>query len=137
MDARFLTTRRSLLAGITAVAGSLTISRSALGMLDAAAARPDDFVSAKPDKLVPFPMTQVRLLDGLFKQQAGISLTAFRQRKCLERFLRLYGRGARYTLLQAALEAGFGSYAQFHRVFGSVMRLSPAAYRRSLGQGRA
>jgi DUF1680 family protein len=75
MDARFLTTRRSLLAGITAVAGSLTISRSALGMLDAAAARPDDFVSAKPDKLVPFPMTQVRLLDGLFKQQAEINQT--------------------------------------------------------------
>jgi AraC-like DNA-binding protein len=72
-------------------------------------------------------------LSRLFKQQAGISLTAFRQRKCLERFLRLYGRGARYTLLQAALEAGFGSYAQFHRVFCSIMRMSPAAYRRSLG----
>ena len=74
-------------------------------------------------------------LSRLFKQQAGISLTAFRQRKCLERFLRLYGRGARYTLLQAALEAGFGSYAQFHRVFHAMMRMSPAAYRRSLTPG--
>jgi AraC-like DNA-binding protein len=73
-------------------------------------------------------------LSRLFKQQAGISLTAFRQRKCLERFLRLYGRGARYTLLEAALEAGFGSYAQFHRVFGSVMRMSPAAYRKSAAE---
>jgi len=75
-------------------------------------------------------------LSRLFKQQAGISLTAFRQRKCVERFLRLYGRGARYTLLQAALEAGFGSYAQFHRVFRAVMRMSPAAYRRSEAEGK-
>jgi AraC-like DNA-binding protein len=73
-------------------------------------------------------------LSRLFKLQAGISLTAFRQRKCLERFLRLYGRGARYTLLQAALEAGFGSYAQFHRVFAAVMRMSPAAYRRKIAE---
>jgi AraC-like DNA-binding protein len=71
-------------------------------------------------------------LSRLFKRQTGISLTAFRQRKCLERFLRLYGRGARYTLIQAALEAGFGSYAQFHRVFCSVMKMNPATYRRSL-----
>jgi AraC-like DNA-binding protein len=71
-------------------------------------------------------------LSRLFKQQAGISLTAFRQRKCVERFLRLYGRGTRYTLLQAALEAGFGSYAQFHHVFADVMRMSPSAYRKSL-----
>jgi AraC-like DNA-binding protein len=75
-------------------------------------------------------------LSRLFKQQTGISLTAFRQRKCLERFLRIYGRGARYTLIQAALEAGFGSYPQFHRVFSAVMRMNPAAYRRSLGNGR-
>ncbi len=76
-------------------------------------------------------------LSRLFKQQAGISLTAFRQRKGVERFLRLYGRGARYTLLQAALEAGFGSYAQFHRVFRAVMRMSPAAYRKSLTEATA
>jgi len=74
MDARSLTTRRSVLAGIAAAAGGLTLSRSALAMLDPAA-HPDDFVSAKPDKLVPFPMTQVRLLDGLFKQQSEINQT--------------------------------------------------------------
>ena len=73
MDAPFLTTRRSVLAGMTAVAGNLTFSHSALAMLDPADARPDDFVSAKPDKLVPFPMAQVRLLDGLFKQQSEIN----------------------------------------------------------------
>jgi AraC-like DNA-binding protein len=71
-------------------------------------------------------------LSRLFKRQTGISLTAFRQRKCLERFLRLYRTGARYTLIEAALLAGFGSYPQFHRVFCRVMRMNPAAYRNSV-----
>jgi AraC-like DNA-binding protein len=71
-------------------------------------------------------------LSRLFKRQTGISLTAFRQRKCLERFLRLYRTGARYTLIEAALLAGFGSYPQFHRVFSRLMKMNPAAYRRSV-----
>jgi AraC-like DNA-binding protein len=71
-------------------------------------------------------------LSRLFKRQTGTGLTAFRQRKCIERFLRLYRTGARYTLIEAALMAGFGSYPQFHRVFRQVMGMSPAAYRRSL-----
>jgi AraC-like DNA-binding protein len=76
-------------------------------------------------------------LSRLFKRQTGSSLTAFRQRKCLERFLRLYRTGARYTLIEAALLAGFGSYAQFHRVFCREMRMNPAAYRRRVGEGFA
>ena len=72
-------------------------------------------------------------LSRLFKRQTGTSLTAFRQRKCLERFLRLYRTGARYTLIEAALLAGFGSYAQFHRVFCRVMGMNPAAYRKRVG----
>jgi AraC-like DNA-binding protein len=71
-------------------------------------------------------------LSRLFKRQAGISLTEFRQRKCLERFLGLYGQGARFTLIEAALQSGFGSYVQFHRVFCRLMRMSPAAYRKSV-----
>jgi AraC-like DNA-binding protein len=50
----------------------------------------------------------------------------------LQRFLRLYGRGRRTTALAAALEAGFGSSAQFYRVFreqqdGSLSALRTAA----------
>jgi DUF1680 family protein len=41
----------------------------------AALAKPDDFVGSKSSKLVPFPMTQVRLLDGLFKAQSEINQT--------------------------------------------------------------
>jgi AraC-like DNA-binding protein len=69
-------------------------------------------------------------LSRLFKQQAGVSLVEYRQRQCLERFLAIFGRGRRLTLLEAALQAGFGSYANFHRVFKQSMRQSPAEYRR-------
>jgi AraC-like DNA-binding protein len=69
-------------------------------------------------------------LSRLFKRQTGTSLTRFRQRQCLERFLRLYRAGARYSLIEAALLAGFGSYPQFHRVFARLMGINPAAYRR-------
>ncbi len=69
-------------------------------------------------------------LSLLFKQQTGIPLAQFRNRQRLERFLRAYGRGRRVSLLEAALEAGWGSYPQFHRVFTQLMGCSPAEYRR-------
>jgi hypothetical protein len=73
MDARSSISRRSVLAGMTAVAGGLTLGRGGLGSLAPQADKPDDFVAGKPDKLVPSPMTQVRLLDGTFKAQAEIN----------------------------------------------------------------
>jgi DUF1680 family protein len=73
MHARTSFSRRSALAGITAVAGGLALGRSGLGSLAQQAGKPDDFVTGKPDKLVPFPMTQVRLLNGIFKAQAEIN----------------------------------------------------------------
>ncbi|MCG3147194.1 MAG: Arabinose operon regulatory protein [Verrucomicrobiae bacterium] len=71
-------------------------------------------------------------LSRLFKQQTGVTLLDFRNRQRLERFLELYGTGQRQKMLNVALEAGFGSYPQFHRVFKQVMGCSPAAYRREL-----
>ena len=69
-------------------------------------------------------------LSRLFKQQTGIALADFRNRQRIERFLHLYGIGQRLTMLDAALEAGFGSYPQFHRVFKRVMGRSPGSHRR-------
>jgi AraC-like DNA-binding protein len=74
-------------------------------------------------------------LSRLFKQQAGLSLVEYRQRQCLRRFLDLYGSGHRLNLLDASLQAGFGSYAQFHRVFKRLMRQSPGHYRRQWREG--
>lgn len=69
-------------------------------------------------------------LSRLFKQQTGVALVDFRNRQRIERFLQLYGAGQRLTMLNAALEAGFGSYPQFHRVFKRVLGCAPGKYRR-------
>jgi AraC-like DNA-binding protein len=69
-------------------------------------------------------------LSRLFKEQVGLSISQFRNERRLERFLELYGRGRRVGTLEAALESGFSSYAQFHRVFRRAMGASPEEYRR-------
>ncbi|HYG23194.1 MAG TPA: helix-turn-helix domain-containing protein [Verrucomicrobiae bacterium] len=68
-------------------------------------------------------------LSRLFKQQTGIALVDFRNRQRIEKFLLHYGTGNRVTTLDAALEAGFGSYPQFHRVFKRVMGYPPRKHR--------
>ena len=70
-------------------------------------------------------------LSRLFKQQTGSALVDFRNRQRIERFLHIYGTGQRYTMLDGALEAGFGSYAQFHRVFTRMMGCSPMNFRKN------
>jgi AraC-like DNA-binding protein len=69
-------------------------------------------------------------LSRLFKQQTGVALVDFRNRQRVEKFLEIYGTGQRRTMLDAALEAGFGSYAQFHRVFKRMTGRSPGEQRR-------
>jgi AraC-like DNA-binding protein len=76
-------------------------------------------------------------LSRLFKQQTGLSIVEFRNRQRMQRFLDRYERerdsGRQSTLLNAALDAGFGSYPQFHRVFRQVAGCSPAEYQRRQG----
>jgi AraC-like DNA-binding protein len=72
-------------------------------------------------------------LSRLFRMQMGVGLVEFRNRQRVERFFDAYGAGKK-TLLAAALEAGFGSYPQFHRVFRSVMGYSPREHGRRSGE---
>ncbi|QHS50517.1 helix-turn-helix domain-containing protein [Edaphobacter sp. 12200R-103] len=69
-------------------------------------------------------------LSRLFKQQTGLTLVDFRNRKRIERFQQIYDLNRNRTLLDAALEAGFGSYPQFHRVCRQILGCSPAEYAR-------
>lgn len=71
-------------------------------------------------------------LRKLFKKQTGVSIVAFRNEQRLRLFFQLYGRGQRLDMLEAALEAGFGSYPQFYRVFKQSMGHGPATYRKKL-----
>jgi len=68
-------------------------------------------------------------LSRLFRRQVGITLTEYRNQRRVERFVKAYGEGRKLNMLTAALVAGFGSYAQFHRVFREVMGCTPARYR--------
>ena len=68
----------------------------------------------------------VSRLARAFKTETGMSLVEHRNRLRLQRFFRLVEAGQ--ALLPAALEAGFGSYAQFHRVFRAQHKVSPAVF---------
>lgn len=76
-------------------------------------------------------------LSRLFKKQTGLTIVEFRNRQRMQRFFDRYelerDSGRQTTLLNAALDAGFGSYPQFHRVFRQVAGCSPAEYRQRHG----
>ncbi len=74
-------------------------------------------------------------LSRLFRQQVGISLVGYRNQSRIERFFELYGEGNRRNLTQAAYAAGFGSYAQFHRVFKDALGYSPGELKRNPHEG--
>jgi len=68
-------------------------------------------------------------LARVFKADMGMSLVEYRNRVRLDRVDALLD-GNKKTLLESALAAGFGSYAQFHRVFRSVRHMTPREYMR-------
>jgi AraC-like DNA-binding protein len=76
-------------------------------------------------------------LSRLFKMQMGLSISRFRNQQRLQRFLRLYGNGRRTTALAAAHQAGFGSYAQFYRVFRQEAGRRPSALRTAAADDNA
>lgn len=70
-------------------------------------------------------------LAHLFAEQLGITPLQYRNFAHVQRFIRIYD-GDERNLLAAALDAGFGSYAQFHRTFRQVCGEAPAAHFRWL-----
>ncbi len=67
-------------------------------------------------------------LSRLFTEGIGVPLSTFRTRQRLARAQDLLQDG-RHNLLEAALAAGFGSYAQFHRVVRAQLGVSPRELR--------
>jgi AraC-like DNA-binding protein len=62
-----------------------------------------------------------------FKNEMGCSLVEYRNRQRVERFFATVDRGGS-NIQEAAEEAGFGSYAQFHRVFRKLIGTTPREY---------
>lgn len=73
-------------------------------------------------------------LSRRFPEIFGTSLVAQRARLRLVRFLTLAKTRSVPNLLRTSLQAGFGSYAQLHRVFGDYSVYTPSEY--VLGTGR-
>jgi AraC-like DNA-binding protein len=69
-------------------------------------------------------------LARVFKSEMGMSLVEYRNRLRIERFTAIVGAG-HANLLEAALAAGFGSYAQFHRVWRAFRGATPREYVRA------
>ncbi len=69
-------------------------------------------------------------LSRLFHRQTGQTLTDYRNQQCLERFQNIVYENSQKSILEAALEAGFGSYAQFYRVFRKKFQFSPKQYKK-------
>ncbi len=66
-------------------------------------------------------------LGHIFNEEMGVGLVEYKNRLRVERFLTLVAPGGG-NLMQAALDAGFGSYAQFHRVFRELLGSTPREY---------
>jgi AraC-like DNA-binding protein len=67
-------------------------------------------------------------LGRVFKAQMGLTVQEYRNQLRLERFLQVHGNGARRSVTQSLLEAGFGSQAQFYRTFRAAFGKSPGRY---------
>ena len=73
-------------------------------------------------------------LAAVFKALMGISLVDYRNLLRLDRFEALLEDG-HPSLMDAAFAAGFGSYAQFSRVFRARSHTSPREYLNAYGGG--
>ena len=69
-------------------------------------------------------------LSDVFRQQTGLTIPAYRNRLRLQEFFRRFQAHPEIRLLQHALDAGFGSYAQFYRVFTDALGVSPREWLR-------
>jgi AraC-like DNA-binding protein len=85
------------------------------------------------DRLAQCVGVNPSVLSRQFSEQLGVNLVTYRQRLRLEHFVEFASDG-RYTLLDACFRAGFGSYAQCHRVFQDTMGCSPRDYLTRLKQ---
>ncbi len=116
-------------------------------------ARAGSSASARPSELTQQALAQLRRTPAIgrdalakqlgtsasrlgkqFKLDMGETLTDYRNQLRLERFFRLVDPGNE-NLLAAALAAGFGSYAQFHRVFLARVGCPPRQYCRRVSVG--
>lgn len=70
-------------------------------------------------------------LSRFFKRQVGMSITDYRNRLRLDTFMERWEAEPGGVMFELAKESGFGSYAQFSRVFRRHMECCPETYYRT------
>ena len=86
---------------------------------------------ARRAKLSPY------YLSDLFRRETGLSIPDYRNRLRLQEFFRRFHARPEIRILQHALDSGFGSYAQFFRVFSDALGVAPRVWlRQSAPAGR-
>ncbi len=78
------------------------------------------------DQLAGLVGTHPTEVSRQFHRSVGFTLSAYRARVRLLRFIETVDRGA--SILSAAMDAGFGSYSQCNRVFREVFGCSPRRF---------
>jgi AraC-like DNA-binding protein len=74
-------------------------------------------------------------LSRVFAHCFGVGLVQYRNHHRVQQFIHAYGDGVDASMLRAALDAGFGSYAQFHRAFKQVVGSPPAQHIERVREG--
>lgn len=75
-------------------------------------------------------------LSRTFKKQVGVPLNGYRNTVRLERFWAIRQGPKQVTLAEAVYAAGFGSYAQFHKVFRATYNRQPRASKGDSGDSQ-
>jgi AraC-like DNA-binding protein len=77
------------------------------------------------ETLARFSGTSVSFLSRKFHMQIGVPLNRYRNSLRLSRFFEVYQQSDQITLAEAVYAAGFGSYAQFYKVFTQAYGCGP------------
>ena len=77
-------------------------------------------------------------LSRAFKQQIGVPINRYRNTMRLERFWEIRNRSTHHmTLSEAVYQSGFGSYAQFSKVFRATFGRSPREIDKTLAPSKS
>ena len=71
-------------------------------------------------------------LSRVFGRQMGVSLNQYRNSMRLSRFWEHYRSPGQKTITESVYAAGFGSYAQFHKIFSQAHGRGPREHLQSL-----
>ncbi len=102
------------------------VMRALLLLRDSAAAISLSELSGAAGTTAPY-------LSRLLIEHTGRSFVDWRNRIRIDRFMDAYRPGT--NLLNAALDAGFGSYARFHHIFNETIGCAPSDWARQADQG--